>query len=356
MVVSRRRLIAGGLSSSVAACLSPALSALGKGRELFAVPWLDGETYGVSVVDGDGGAVFEVELPQRGHGMAIDPSERTMVVFARRPGNFAMAIDLARQTAPVVFHTPANRHFYGHGSFSTDGALLFATENDFDNAQGMIGIYAARDGYRRIGEFATHGVGPHEMLLLGDGRTLCIAIGGIETHPDYGRHKLNLDTMQPGIAFVDCRTGSLIEKYDMPAALHRVSTRHMAIANGPDIWIGCQNEGAAGDGAPVLFTLSRDKGLHAVELRQEQSGALQGYVGSIAANEKASTIAVTSPHGNVALVIDAATRRVISRHDGADICGAASRDDGFLFATADAMAGGIGARHGWDNHCMALPG
>ncbi|MGT2465595.1 DUF1513 domain-containing protein [Mesorhizobium atlanticum] len=27
-------------------------------------------------------------------------------------------------------------------------------------------------------------MGPHELLLLGDGRTLAIANGGIETHPD----------------------------------------------------------------------------------------------------------------------------------------------------------------------------
>ena len=46
--------------------------------------------------------------------------------------------------------------------------------------------------FARVGEFPTHGVGPHELLLLGDGRTLAVANGGIETHPDFGRAKLNI--------------------------------------------------------------------------------------------------------------------------------------------------------------------
>ena len=83
--------------------------------------------------------------------------------------------------------------------FSPDGALLYATENDFDNAAGMVGIYDARAVSSAIGEFPTHGVGPHELLLLDDGATLAIANGGIETHPDFGRAKLNIATMKPSL-------------------------------------------------------------------------------------------------------------------------------------------------------------
>ncbi len=103
----------------------------------------------------------------------------------------------------MTIQSVAGRHFFGHGVFSPDGALLYATENDFDNAAGMVGIYDARSGFARIGEFPTHGVGPHELLLLGDGRTIAIANGGIETHPDFGRAKLNLPTMKPSFVLVD---------------------------------------------------------------------------------------------------------------------------------------------------------
>ena len=41
------------------------------------------------------------------------------------------------------------------------------------------------------------------MLLMPDGETFVVANGGIETHPDYGRAELNLETMDPSVAFVD---------------------------------------------------------------------------------------------------------------------------------------------------------
>ena len=74
--------------------------------------------------------------------------------------------------------------------FSADGSLLYATENAFDSGEGRIGLYAADDGFRRRGEFASHGIGPHQLCLAPDGQTLLVANGGIRTHPDYRRRGL----------------------------------------------------------------------------------------------------------------------------------------------------------------------
>ncbi len=162
--------------------------------------------YGVGVLTEQGRLVHALDLPERGHDITFDPVSRRSVVFARQPGTFAVVFDHTGEAEPVTIATVEGRHFYGHGVFSPDGALLYATENDFDNAAGVIGVYDATDGFRRIGEFATHGVGPHELLLCPDGKTLAIANGGIETHPDFGRAKLNIATMQPSLVFVDGAT------------------------------------------------------------------------------------------------------------------------------------------------------
>ena len=159
--------------------------------------------YGVAILTEEGKLVHALDLPDRGHDITFDPVSRRSVVFARQPGTFAVVFDHAGEAEPVTIASVEGRHFYGHGVFSPDGALLYATENDFDNAAGMIGVYDATDGFRRIGEFATHGVGPHELLLCPDGKTLAIANGGIETHPDFGRAKLNIATMQPSLVFID---------------------------------------------------------------------------------------------------------------------------------------------------------
>ena len=79
----------------------------------------------------------------------------------------------------------------------------------------MIGIRDAEDGYRQIGEFASQGIGPHELVLMPDGGTLAVANGGIRTHPDNDRAMLNLDTMQPSLAYLDLASGRLRDAFGL---------------------------------------------------------------------------------------------------------------------------------------------
>ena len=44
--------------------------------------------------------------------------------------------------------------------------MLYATENDFEGARGMIGIYDVTARFKRIGEFPSHGLGPHDLAFL----------------------------------------------------------------------------------------------------------------------------------------------------------------------------------------------
>ena len=53
------------------------------------------------------------------------------------------------------FTSKPYRHFFGHGVFSADGKLLYTTENDYQNARGMIGVRDATDGYKQIVDLAT---------------------------------------------------------------------------------------------------------------------------------------------------------------------------------------------------------
>ncbi|HMQ58557.1 MAG TPA: DUF1513 domain-containing protein, partial [Rhizobiaceae bacterium] len=209
MPTRRGLLLSAGLLAGSWASLRPKAVWAGARRDLFAAAWMRDGLAGFSVLDGDGTILRDVALPDRGHDVAADRTGRWIVAFARRPGRFAVAVDRTGDSAPIAFATPPDRHFFGHGVFSPDGALLYATENDFDAAAGVIGIYDATAGFVRIGEFPTFGMDPHELLLLGDGRTLAIANGGIETHPDYGRAKLNLSTMQPCVVFIDRENGTL---------------------------------------------------------------------------------------------------------------------------------------------------
>ena len=167
-----------------------------------------------ALLDESGRDLRVVPMPARGHSFAIDAAGGRAVVFGRQPGFFALGFGLGA-AGPVELDLPQDRHFFGHGAFFDDGRLLAATENDFDGGRGVLGIYDASAGgaYRRVGEFDCGGIGPHEVLLLPDGKTLCVANGGILTHPDYGKLELNLDTMRPSLAYLDAASGKLLERW-----------------------------------------------------------------------------------------------------------------------------------------------
>lgn len=289
--------------------------------------------FGVGVLTEAGRLVHAIDLPERGHDVTFDPVSRRSVVFARQPGTFMVVFDHGGASPPVTIASTAGRHFYGHGAFSPDGRLLYATENDYDNAAGMIGVYDATDGFARIGEFPTFGVGPHEVLMSSDGLTLAIANGGIETHPDFGRAELNLANMKPSLVLVDRLTGDLLARHELDGALHQLSIRHLDFDGAGTLWFGCQHRGPAAELPPLVGRLAPGDAPDLVSLPGDALASLRNYVGSVAANRDAGTVAVSSPQGNSLAILDAATGRLVARRDLVEVCGIAADGADYLATT-----------------------
>ena len=99
--------------------------------ELFAAARRDDRgSYSAALFSLEGGDVRSVELPERGHDIALRPGSNEWVAFARRPGRFGVAVPTDGR-APTWFNAKPDRHFFGHGVFSADGKLLYTTENDY---------------------------------------------------------------------------------------------------------------------------------------------------------------------------------------------------------------------------------
>ena len=94
------------------------------------------------------------------------------------------------------------------------------------------------------------------MALMPDGRTLAIANGGIETHPDFGRAKLNLSTMKPSLVFVDRISGDLLEQHFLPAEFISYRSATWTSTQSGTVWFGCQYEGPTTD-RPLLVGKAR---------------------------------------------------------------------------------------------------
>ncbi|MBK1981461.1 DUF1513 domain-containing protein [Achromobacter xylosoxidans] len=323
------------------------------------------------VLDASGQDRRVLPMPARGHSFAIDAAGGRAVVFGRQPGFFALAFDLRGERAPLELPLPQDRHFFGHGAYFDGGRLLAATENDFEGARGVLGIYDATPGggYRRVGEYDSGGIGPHEVVLMPDGRTLCVANGGILTHPDYGKLELNLGTMRPSLAYLDAASGRLLEKVELAPELHRLSIRHLALAADGSVWFGCQYMGPAGD-RPALVGRHRRGApaqLHAgpaATLRE-----MRNYVGSVAADAAGAVIATSSPVGGRVLYWDAASGACLGETRLADGCGVAPAPRaGFLVSSGlgamlrtDAAGGeqpllAPSRERSWDNHFRKVAG
>ncbi|KZM51060.1 DUF1513 domain-containing protein [Labrenzia sp. OB1] len=375
-IVSRRGFLA-ALGSLAAApvfsgstlAASPLNRASADGAPLFASAYRKaGGEYGVGIVDELGQMLAQISLPGRGHGIAVARDGSRFVAFARRPGTFAVVVRPFEDAQPELITSDPGRHFYGHGCFSADGRLLYAVENDFAAARGVVGIYDMSGGAtRRIGEFETNGIGPHDILLGPDSRTLIVANGGIETHPDKGREKLNLETMAPSVVFMDSHTGDILAQHGLEKDLHQLSLRHMALDAEGRVWVGGQFEGSPDDVPPLIGIFSQDAAPDLTVIPDPVASGLQNYIGSVAANAGGEVIATSAPRGGQTLFWSASSGAYLGTRSIPDGCGIARIDRGSFLVSdgngalslvtdpadpAEVLARPPGIS--WDNHLFNL--
>ncbi len=313
----------------------------------------------VFLLDQQGKIRTSIPLPARGHGACLNPKRQQAVLFARRPDRFALVLDIQGIKQPFLFSPPDDRHFFGHGTFSKNGKLLFATENDFAGERGVIGIYDTENAFKRLGELSSGGIGPHEILLSQDGQTLIVANGGIITHPDYPRQKLNLPDMTPNIAVISLRSGNVERQISLPSDLHQVSLRHMALDMTGNLWVGGQYEGAITDSVPLLFSLQKNVNkLNTLPVAPEAASLFRQYIGSVATNRSGNLIAFSAPRGDCVLIWNRLTNKMEKLIHEKDACGIAADGEGFLISSGlGVLKSGTGSRHSnirWDNHILAL--
>jgi len=117
MIIDRRELLVGAASSAASLAL-PWHAKAASSEELFAAARRDDRgTYSAALFSLDGGDIRAVELPERGHDIALRPGSGEWVAFARRPGRFGVAVPTDGRH-PIWFHAKPDRHFFGHGVYS----------------------------------------------------------------------------------------------------------------------------------------------------------------------------------------------------------------------------------------------
>ena len=353
--MTTRRHILAGLAASLA---MPRVSWADVGSPVALAAGKRGDDFLLHGLSSAGESLFQIALPARGHAAAAHPTRAEAVAFARRPGTFALVIDCRTGTVLRHLTPPQGRQFNGHGVFSADGSRLMTSEVVAETSQGRVGLWDTAT-YIRIGEWPSHGIGPHDIKRRSDG-SLIIANGGIRTDPQ-DRSKLNLDAMAPNLTLLSA-TGALLDQAVLSADLQQNSIRHLALLPGGALAFAMQWEGDAALDVPQLGLWTPGTAPLPKPPRQQEAFAMKGYAGSIAANAAGDLLALTSPKGGVVMLFDG-TGQPVTTHLRADASGVAAGPGGFLVTdgqgavwSCDAAGMTLLARHDtlWDNHLIAL--
>lgn len=257
-------------------------SYLSEGKQLFVLALID--------LDAQSPSAETIPLSFMGHGFAFDPTCRFRVALFEKKGPGAAVVDLRERRVMRPIETPPNRRFYGHGAYSQDGALLYATESVVSD--GFAGILSVRDAVtlRELGVIPTHGVSPHDCLLIEEGKTLVVSNGGGPL--DGGE--------LPCVCYVELTSGKLLDKVVLDSPLH--NTGHIALSQRGNLAI----ISAPRDGLP-----NPNEQLGAVSLRPIQSDVttvkrpasvvqrMRGETLSLTILERSQIVVTTNPFGNL---------------------------------------------------------
>ncbi len=273
-----------------------------------------------------GQIVQSFDVPQRGHSFATKRLENTksndvVLAIGRRPANYFFALNFSGHGNSLhTVKAQKNRRFYGHAAFHTSNELAYLTENNLTTGQGVIGIYDIKQQFKRIGEFSSHGVGPHDIIFDAKRQCLVVANGGIHTHPSSGRKKLNLPSMRSSLSFINASTGELMNDQYLPESFRYNSIRHLTLDKQGNVYVSLQNQKKGSQQALLaIYHYQRDT-LTVCDIPAEIQSQLNRYVGDITLDSSESIFAATSPRGNKVLIYN--TQGVfLASYSLEDVCG-----------------------------------
>ncbi|MGB0662647.1 MAG: DUF1513 domain-containing protein [Pontibacterium sp.] len=323
--------------------------------------------HSLTLVNADGSLGLQATLPTRAHHVAKHPIHPQVAVVARRPGTFVQVYNYETQALIADIHAQPEHHFFGHGIYSPSGELLYVTENNLKTDQSALAVYETQT-YSRVNTFPTRGIGAHELVWAGDG-VIAVANGGILTRPEQGRKKLNLDTMQPSLTYLDAQSGQVLEQVFLPEHLHKLSIRHIAYSPKHGVVIGMQYQGDMTDAVPLVAIHQRGKGIEFMDVMQGAYLNFRQYCGSVRVDTSGEIAAISSPVGGIVSFWRLADRQLLAVKKARDGCGlCATQQAGEFLVTSGsgwvkrfrapefkAERTFAGSRFDkWDNHLMWL--
>lgn len=239
------------------------------------------------------------------HGFAFDPTLPSRAALFEKKGKGACVMDVGTGVIERELSLAAGRQFYGHGAFSADASLLYATESVLD--EGGRGVLAVRDAktFDELGTLPTHGFSPHDCLLLDD-KTMVVANGG----GPFGVRGSSL----PSVTYVDVASGKLLDRVVLPDP--KLNAGHLAVsAKGALVVVSAPRDGIGPEETtPGGITFRPTKSRQPVAHRAPGPvlDRMMGETLSVALDAEGARALATQPFGDFVTVWDVDTGALVA--------------------------------------------
>ena len=241
-------------------------------------------------LDSDPVRLHRIAMPSFAHGIVPNPNDPNLLVTFQKRGRGGTEVSLKTGEVLRTIDLAPERQFYGHGAYSADGSLLYATETIVGGA--FEGKIAVRDSktHKYLGDFPSYGSSPHDSHLIDNGAVMAITNGG---GPIRGG-------TPPNVAFVDVATQKLIEKLEFDDA--DMNAGHLSLSARGDLVVVSSFRDGLEDKPNVKGGISiRPAGGAFRTLKQPSEIVAQmlGETLSVCIDENSHTAAATTPMGNL---------------------------------------------------------
>lgn len=251
----------------------------------------------ISVVDIDARSRSMTDTTFLPHGIHRKPTDTNCLALFEKIGPGACEYDLAAREITRYLPASHGRYFYGHGAYSVDGELLYSTETELDNGDGVIAVRDSRT-MEPLGEFPTFGKEPHECKLIDGGSTMVVTNGGGDLRGD-----------APSVTYIDIGTKRLLEKVKLTNA--RLNTGHLAISNtGSLVVVSAPRSGLSTDLGGVSIRPRGDV-MQTIANPEAVTQRMIGEALSVIIHPDAGLAAVTHPDGNIVTIWSLSDRRLV---------------------------------------------
>lgn len=251
---------------------------------------------------------FPEDIGFLGHGFTPRIDRPHIVLITEKHGAGCCEFDLKQGKLLRRVQTVPGREFYGHSAFSPDGRLWYCTEaiTGDGSYDGVLAIRDA-DSFELRGEtFPTHGVSPHDCILIDDGETLVVTNGGGPVDSEF----------PASVAYVSVKSGEArkVLKFKDP----RINAGHIAMTSrGELVCVSAPRDGIKDTspdfiGAISFYDPKTDKFTTAEDpIRARMTSETL----SVAIREETMLVAATNPKGNLITFWDFHTGSLVKSMD-----------------------------------------